>query len=94
MSNTPTLTEAYQQGRDDEYEYTKIQAEMVDKLYDVLHTLINDLKDDIESSQVFGNGLMNSFVVQGRVDKAAKAATKIALDAMAAEGELSGLYDE
>lgn len=86
--------DAYIQGRNDEYEYTKIQIEVVDKLYDVIHGLIDDLKDDIASSQVFGNGLMNSFVVQGRVDKAAKAATKIALDAMIAEGEILGLYDE
>jgi len=86
--------DAYIQGRNDEYEYTKIQIEMVDKLYDVIHGLIDDLKDDIASSQVFGNGLMNSFVVQGRVDKAAKAATKIALDAMVAEGEVLGLYDD
>lgn len=86
--------DAYIQGRNDEYEYTKIQIEMVDKLYDVIHGLVDDLKDDIASSQVFGNGLMNSFVVQGRVDKAAKAATKIALDAMVAEGEILGLYDE
>ncbi len=86
--------DAYIQGRNDEYEYTKIQIEMVDKLYDVIHGLVDDLKDDIASSQVFGNGLMNSFVVQGRVDKAAKAATKIALDAMVAEGEVLGLYDD
>lgn len=94
MSDVPTLTEAYQQGRDDEYEYTKIQIEMVDKLCDALNNLIKDLEGDIEASLVFGTGLMNAYVVKNRVDKAKKEATKIALDTLVAEGEILGLYDE
>ncbi len=94
MNNKPTLTEAYQQGRDDEYEHTKIQIEIVDKLYGVIHDLLDELEDDVKSSQVFGNGLMNSYVVLGRVEEASKAVTNIALDALVAEAEVLGLYDE
>lgn len=86
--------DAYIQGRNDEYEYTKIQIEMADKLYDVIHGLLNDLEDDVKSSLAFGDGLMNAYSVLGRTEKASKAVTKIALDALVAEGEVLGLYDD